>query len=64
VRIVSLLPAATEIVCALGLLLMDGNAYLNRPGPRIVEAIETMAAWLRGDADSILDDRACRISAR
>jgi iron complex transport system substrate-binding protein len=29
-------------------LLMDGNAYLNRPGPRIVEAIETIAAWLRG----------------
>jgi iron complex transport system substrate-binding protein len=31
-------------------LLMDGNAYLNRPGPRIVEAIETIAAWLRGEA--------------
>jgi len=46
------------------LLLMDGNAYLNRPGPRIVEAIETMAAWLRGDADSVLDDRASRIPAR
>lgn len=29
-------------------LLMDGNAYLNRPGPRIVDAIETLAAWLRG----------------
>jgi iron complex transport system substrate-binding protein len=29
-------------------LLMDGNAYLNRPGPRIVEAVETMAAWLGG----------------
>lgn len=23
-------------------------AYLNRPGPRIVEAVETMAGWLRG----------------
>jgi iron complex transport system substrate-binding protein len=31
-------------------LLMDGNAYLNRPGPRIVEAVETIAAWLRGEA--------------
>jgi iron complex transport system substrate-binding protein len=31
-------------------LLMDGNAYLNRPGPRLVEAIETMAGWLRGEA--------------
>jgi iron complex transport system substrate-binding protein len=29
-------------------LLMDGNAYLNRPGPRIVEAVETMAGWLGG----------------
>ena len=31
-------------------LFMDGNAYLNRPGPRIVEAIETIAGWLRGEA--------------
>jgi iron complex transport system substrate-binding protein len=30
-------------------LLMDGNAYLNRPGPRIVDAIETIAGWLRGE---------------
>ena len=30
-------------------LLMDGNAYLNRPGPRVVDAVETMAAWLRGE---------------
>jgi iron complex transport system substrate-binding protein len=29
-------------------LLMDGNAYLNRPGPRLVDAAETIAAWLRG----------------
>ena len=29
-------------------LLLDGNAYLNRPGPRIVEAVETIAAWLNG----------------
>lgn len=29
-------------------LLLDGNAYLNRPGPRIVEAVETIAGWLRG----------------
>jgi iron complex transport system substrate-binding protein len=28
-------------------LLLDGNAYLNRPGPRIVEAAEILAAWLR-----------------
>ena len=30
-------------------LLLDGNAYLNRPGPRIVDAIELLAAWLRGE---------------
>ena len=29
-------------------LLMDGNAYLNRPGPRLVDAAETIAAWLDG----------------
>jgi iron complex transport system substrate-binding protein len=27
-------------------LLMDGNAYMNRPGPRLVDAVETLAAWL------------------
>jgi iron complex transport system substrate-binding protein len=30
-------------------LILDGNSYLNRPGPRIVEAVETIAGWLRGD---------------
>lgn len=30
-------------------LLLDGNAYLNRPGPRLAEAAETIAAWLDGD---------------
>jgi iron complex transport system substrate-binding protein len=30
-------------------LLMDGNAYLNRPGPRLVDAAEILAGWLRGD---------------
>ena len=30
-------------------LLMDGNAYLNRPGPRVADAVEAMAAWLRGE---------------
>jgi iron complex transport system substrate-binding protein len=29
-------------------LVLDGNAYLNRPGPRIVEAVETLAGWLHG----------------
>lgn len=30
-------------------LLMDGNAYWNRPGPRLVDAVEMLAAWLRGE---------------
>jgi iron complex transport system substrate-binding protein len=30
-------------------LLMDGNAYLNRPGPRLVDAAEAIAAWLRDE---------------
>jgi len=30
-------------------LLLDGNAYVNRPGPRLVEAVETIAAWLGGE---------------
>jgi iron complex transport system substrate-binding protein len=29
-------------------LLLDGNAYVNRPGPRIVETAEIIAGWLRG----------------
>lgn len=31
-------------------LLMDGNAYLNRPGPRVVDAVEALAVWLGGEA--------------
>jgi iron complex transport system substrate-binding protein len=30
-------------------LLMDGNAYWNRPGPRLVDAVETLAAWIAGE---------------
>jgi iron complex transport system substrate-binding protein len=30
-------------------LFLDGNAYLNRPGPRLVDAVETTSAWLRGE---------------
>jgi iron complex transport system substrate-binding protein len=42
-------------------LLMDGNAYLNRPGPRLVDAAETLAAWLQGAP--IDPDRARALSA-
>jgi iron complex transport system substrate-binding protein len=30
-------------------LFLDGNAYLNRPGPRLVDAVEAISAWLRGE---------------
>lgn len=41
-----------EALCGLAprVLLMDGNAYLNRPGPRVADAVEALAAWLRGEA--------------
>jgi iron complex transport system substrate-binding protein len=44
-------------------LLMDGNAYLNRPGPRLVDAAEVLASWLRGAAippDRAVDAEALR----
>lgn len=31
-------------------LVVDGNAYLNRPGPRLVDAAEAIAGWL-GEGD-------------
>ncbi len=41
-------------------LLLDGNAYLNRPGPRIVDAIESIAARLGGEPESAgADSRHC-----
>lgn len=45
------MPLASKLLgLAPKVLLLDGNAYLNRPGPRIVEAVETIAAWLRGES--------------
>lgn len=32
-------------------LALDGNAYLSRPGPRLVEAAEIIAAWYTGGAE-------------
>jgi iron complex transport system substrate-binding protein len=29
-------------------LLVDGDAYFNRPGPRLVDVLELLAAWLGG----------------
>jgi len=47
-------------------LLMDGNAYLNRPGPRLVDAVEVVGAWLRGEEllESALACDATALSAR
>ena len=45
-------------------LLLDGNAYLNRPGPRIVEAVETIAAWLRGEPVPAERGRGSRLQIR
>jgi iron complex transport system substrate-binding protein len=45
------MPLANKLLgLAPKVLLLDGNAYLNRPGPRIVEAVETIAAWLHGES--------------
>ena len=51
--------AATLRGLAPRVLLMDGHAYLNRPGPRLVEAVETMAAWL--DGRPVAGNRACAL---
>ncbi len=32
-------------------LAMDGNAYLSRPGPRLIDAAERIARWYNGDAE-------------
>jgi iron complex transport system substrate-binding protein len=42
-------------------LLLDGNAYINRPGPRLVEAAEMLAAWLGGA--TLPADRALALEA-
>ena len=44
--------ASTLSQLAPRVLLLDGNAYLNRPGPRLADAAETVGAWLRGEGVS------------
>jgi ABC-type Fe3+-hydroxamate transport system substrate-binding protein len=60
-RVASLLPSTTEIAGALGAqvrrfvragraFLLDGNAYVGRPGPRLVESLEILAEVLHPEA--------------
>ena len=34
---------------AAGVVVFDGDAYFNRPGPRLVRSVELLAAALHGD---------------
>jgi len=43
-------------------LFMDGNAHLNRPGPRLVDAAEIIGGWLRGEAVPRGTGAACAVS--
>ena len=44
---------------------VDGNAYFNRPGPRLVESAEILAALLHPDScRDLLPDAACAMVAR
>jgi iron complex transport system substrate-binding protein len=36
--------------------VMDGHHYVNRPGPRLVDTLEALAAVLDGRADAVADD--------
>lgn len=46
-RIASLIASGTEILAALrrgDCLVIDGHAWFNRPGPRLVEGLEVLAS--------------------
>ncbi|HUQ58861.1 hypothetical protein [Lentzea sp.] len=50
-RIVSLLPAATDVVAEPGLAetwVVDGPSCFTRPGPRVVRGVEVLAHVLHG----------------
>jgi iron complex transport system substrate-binding protein len=50
-------PRATPAWAAGQLWAIDGSAYVSRPGPRLVDGVEILAAILRG----VPDPRAVRI---
>ena len=54
---------ALAAVRAGGASMVDGNAYFNRPGPRLVESAEILAALLHpeGGADHMIADAAERL---
>ena len=49
-------PGFAELSCAKQkrVVAVDGSAYFNRPGPRIVDGLEILAAVIAGDAGSTL----------
>ena len=51
-RVVSLAPGATEAPAtgAARTVVLDGSAYFNRPGPRLVDSLELLAAACTGGA--------------
>jgi hypothetical protein len=32
-------------------MLVDGNQMFNRPGPRLIDGLEWLAAWIQGRPD-------------
>lgn len=47
-------------VCAGRLYMIDGNAYFNRSGPRLVDSLEILAALLHPDLFTAPDTATCQ----
>jgi iron complex transport system substrate-binding protein len=64
-EIAALPPAAAHAVAALRAVrdgrafAMDGNAFVNRPGPRLVDTAELFAAAIAGDISAVRSAVAC-----
>jgi iron complex transport system substrate-binding protein len=58
-------PGFAELPCARGgrVAAVDGSAYFNRPGPRIVDGLELLAAILRAAPGDPLPDAAAWVRA-
>lgn len=53
----ALIAAVRDAVPAARIVITDGNAYFNRPGPRLVESLEILAAAIHPDRFADLADR-------